>query len=66
MPLVIVDDIMMSTGDVNQNVYQEFKITSFTVDGLWLFLSKIEIDEMWSQVHISGTKFKDQFHTMHK
>ena len=33
---------------------------------MWLFLSGAEIDAMWSQVPMSDTKFKDQFHTVYK
>ena len=66
VPSALVLDIMKSTRNVDQSFYQEYKITSLTLDGTWLFLNESEIDTMWSQVHLSGTKIIDQFHTMHK
>ena len=62
----LVSDIIKSASNVEQGFYQEFKITSFTLNGMWLFLNEAEIDAMWSQVHVSDTKFKDQFHTMYE
>ena len=66
VPSALVDDIMKSARYVDQSFYQEFKVTSLTLDGMWLFLNEAEIDAMWSQMHIGDTKFKVQFHTMCK
>ena len=66
VPSSTVPDIMNSARNVNQSFYQEYRITSLTLDGMWLFLSEAEIDAIWSQVHVSDAKFKDQFHTMYK
>ena len=66
VPSALVDDIIKSTRNVNRSFYQEFKITSLTLDGWRLFISKAEIDAMWSRLHVIDTKFKDQFQTMYK
>ena len=66
IPSAIVSDIMKSARSVDQSFYEEYKITSLTLNGMWLFLSGAEIDAMWSQIHVSDTKFKDQFHIMYK
>ena len=59
-------DIMKSVRNLAESFYQENKITSFTLDGMWLFLSESEIDAMWSKMHVGGTELIDQFHIMHK
>ena len=51
---------------VDRSFYQEYKITSLTLDGMWLFLSGAEIDALWSKMRVGDTKFNDQFHNMHK
>ena len=66
VPSALVVDLVTSTRNVDQNFYQEYKITSLTLDGLWLFLNKAKIDIMWSQLRVSDTIFKDQFCTMCK
>jgi hypothetical protein len=66
VPPAFVSSIMKSPKDVDQSFYQEYKITSLTLDGMWLHMSESEIDAMWSRLHVSSTKFKDQFHTMCK
>ena len=67
VPSVLISDIIIqSIRNILQSFYQEYEITSLTLDGMWLFLSEAEIDVMWSQVHVSDSKFKDQFHTMYK
>ena len=66
VPSALVDDIIKSTKNLNQSFYQEYKITFFTLNGMWLFISKTETDAMWSRQHVSDAKFKDQFHTMYK
>ena len=66
VPLALISDIMKSARNLDQSFYQECRITSLTLDGMWLFLSEVEIDGMWSQVHISDTKVKDRFHAMYK
>ena len=68
VPSALISRIIMLnfTELIDQSFYQECKITSFILDGMWLFLSEYEIDAMWSQIHVSDTKFKDQFHTMYK
>ena len=66
VPSALVPDIVKSTRFVDQSFYQEFRITSLTLDGMWLYMRESEIDAMWSQLHMSDTKFKDQFCTMCK
>ena len=66
IPSALVSDIMKSTGNIKQNLYQECKITSFTLDAMWLHISEPEIGTMFSQVHLGDTKIKDLFHTMYK
>ena len=45
------------------SLYQEYKITSLTLNGMWIFLSDTEIDAM---MHVGDTEFNDQFHIMIK
>ena len=66
VPSALVVDIVESTRNVDQSFYQEYKITSLTLDGMWLFLSEAEIDSMWSKMRVGDTEFSDQFHIMHK
>ena len=67
VPSVLVTDIMRSTRNVDRSFYQEYKIASFTLDGMWLFLSEAEIDAMWSQKRVSDTQVnKEIFNTMYK
>ena len=66
VPSALVSDVVRSTKNVNQSFYREYKITSLTLDGMWLFMSESEIDIMWSRLHVSDTKFKVQFHAMYK
>ena len=66
VPSALADGIMKFTRNVEQSFYQEFKITSLTLDGMWLHMSEAEINIMWSRLHVSNSKFKDQFHTMYK
>ena len=66
VPSILVSDIMKSTKNVAQTFYQKYKITSLTVNGMWLFLSEAEVDAIWSKIHVSDTKFKDQFYTVYK
>ena len=64
VPSALVCDIMKYTRNVDQSFYQEFKITSLTLDGMWLYVSKDELEAMW--LHVSNTKLIDRFHTIHK
>ena len=67
IPLALVSDIMKSSQNLDKRFYQKYiKITSLTLDGMWLFLSEAEIDAMWLRVHMDDTKFKDKIHTMYK
>ena len=66
VPSALIDGIVKSTRNVDQSFFQEYKITSLTLDGMWLFLNEAEIDAMWSRLHVSDTKLKDQFHNMCK
>ena len=66
VPSALVDDIVRSTKNINQSFYQEYKITFFTLNGMWLFIRKTETDAMWSRQHVSDAKFNNQFHTMYK
>ena len=66
IPSVLVSDVVRSTENVNQSFYHEYKITSLTLDGIWHFMSKTESDTMWSRLHVSDTRFENQFNTMYK
>ena len=66
VPSALVSDIMKSARTIDQSFYQAYKITSLTLDGMWLFLSAGEIDAMWLKVHVGGRELSDQFHIMHK
>ena len=66
VPSALVSDIMNSVGTIDQSFYQEYKITSLTLDGMWLFLSESEIDAMWLKMRVGDTELSDQFHIMHK
>ena len=66
VPSALVDDIVKSAESISQIFYQEYKITSLTLDGIWLYISDAEIDVMWSRLHVSDAKFEGQFHTMYK
>ena len=62
VPSILAYDVMKYTRNIDQSFYQECKIMSFTLDGMWLYVSETEIDVIWSQVQVSDTKFKDHFH----
>ena len=66
IPSALVSYVVKSAENISQIFYQEYKITSLTLDGMWLFMSETVIDVMWSQVHVSDTRFRDQFHNMYK
>jgi hypothetical protein len=66
VPSAAVSDIVKSVRNVDQAFYQEYKITSLTLAGMWLFLSEAEIDAMWLKMHVGDKKLNDQFHIMHK
>ena len=66
VPPAFISNIMESSRNFDHSLYHRYNITSLTLDGLWLFLSEVEIDAIWSRLHVSDTKFKDQFHTMCK
>ena len=66
VPTILVSDVMKSGKTIDQSFYQECKITSLTLDGMWLFLSEAEIDAMWLKMRVGGAEFNDQFRIMHK
>ena len=66
IPSALIDGIMKSTRSIDQSFYQAKKITSLTLDGMWLYMSESEIDAMWSQVQVGNTQFKDHFRIMCK
>ena len=66
VPSVLVSGIMGSTRNIQYSLYPEYKITSLTLDAMWLFLSETEIDTMWSQVRVGDAKSRDLFLTMYK
>ena len=65
VPSAAAANIVISANNVEQNLYREYGITSFTLDAMWLYVSEPEIDAMWSQVHVTDTRFKNQFYTMY-
>ena len=66
VPSAIFASMVKLANNAELDLYQACRITSFTVDTIWLYLSEAEIDKLWSQLHVSNTNFKDQFHTMYK
>ena len=66
VPSALVSDIVKSFRTIGPSFYRTNKITSVTLDSMWLFLSQDESDKMWSRVRMSDMKFKDRFHTMYK
>ena len=64
VPSALVDDIMKSSKSVDQSFYEEFKIASLTLDGMWLYMNEAELEVMW--LNLSNSKLVDQFHIMHK
>ena len=50
VPSALVSDIMKSIRIITSSVYEEYKISSLTLDGMWLFLSVAEINSMWAHV----------------
>ena len=61
VPSALVSDIMKSARNIDQSFYQEYKIISLTLDGMWIFLSDAEIDVMWHP-----KDFESQFLTMYR
>ena len=66
MPSPLFSDIMKSTRYMNQKFFQDFKITSFTLDTMWLYMSDCEIDSMWSSEQVSNSKLNDQVLAIYK
>ena len=69
VPSALLSDIIVKfkcARYVDQSFYQEYKITSLTLDGMWLYMSDTEIVAMWSKMRVGDTEFNDQFHIMHK
>jgi hypothetical protein len=66
VPSALVSDIMKSFRNVEFSFYRTNKITSLTLDSMWLFLNQAESDRTWSQVCMNDMKFKDQLHTIYK
>ena len=64
VPSALVNGIIKSTRNVDQSFYQEYNITSLTLDGMWLYLSETEIEAMWLQV--SNLKLVHHYHAIHK
>ena len=64
VPSALVDDIMKSTGNLDQSFYQEYKITSLTLDGMWLHMGEAQLEVMW--IHMNNAKLIDQFQNIHK
>ena len=66
IPSAAVFYIVKVARNIFPSFYQEYKITSLTLDGMWLFLSEAEIVAMWLKMRVGDTKFNDRFHIMHK
>ena len=64
IPSALVVDIVRSTRYVDQIFYQDSKITSLTLDGMWLHMSKAKLEVMW--MDMSNAKLIDQFQIIHK
>ena len=66
VPSALVDDIIVkSVRNVDQSFYRESKITSLTLDGMWLYVSEAELKVMW--IHTSTAKLiNNQFQIIHK
>ena len=61
IPSATVSYIVKFTRNISPSFYQEYKIASLTLDGMWIFLSDAEIDVLW---HPSN--FESQFLTMYR
>ena len=64
VPSAIAEDIMKPAKSINQGFYQEYKITSLTLDGMWLYMSEAELEAMW--LHVNDTKLCYWYTTIHK
>ena len=65
VPSALVDDIVKSSRYfIDQSFYQEYKITSLTLDGMWLHMSEAELKVMW--MHTNKARLIDQFQIIHK
>ena len=60
----IIPTIMKFTRAMKLNFFDEHKITSLTLDGMWLHMSEVEIAAMWQQVN--DTKINNCFRLIHK
>ena len=49
---------------VKADLFEEYKLSSLTLDCIWLYLSEAEIEAMWS--HVRNTNISDLFHAMHE
>ena len=63
VPSPLISHIMKSASNIP---YQKYKITTFILDSMWLYISESDIVTLWSHVHVSDAKFKDQFYNMYK
>ena len=67
VPPTLVTNIIKSSRNYDQfeSFYEENKITSLTLDGMWLHMSEAELKVMW--IHMSNAKLiNNQFQIMHK
>ena len=61
IPSAAVSYVVKFTKNISPTFFEEYKIASCTLDGMWIFLSDAEIDVMWHP-----KDFKSQFLTMYR
>ena len=65
LPSDLISVVIKFTRAMKQcNFFEELKVISLTLDGMWLYITEAESEMMW--LHMNDTKINDQFHTIHK
>ena len=65
VPSILVSDVMKSTRTIDQTFYQNYKIASLTLNGMWLYTSTTELEVM-SLHNMNRAKLIDRCHTIHR
>ena len=64
LPSVFLFDLIKSIGNIADDFFQMYKITSITVDGMWLNMSGTKIQRMW--IYVGDPNLSHWFDTIHK
>ena len=64
VPADLILRIVKSTRDMKLDLFEECKITSLTLDGMWLYMNEAEIKTMW--LNVTDTRINDLFHAIYK